>query len=434
MRQDNGRGIRTTGTLGSRLDRRDLLRRAAALGLGAPALAALGAMAARSATAAQTAPANLKGKLSFWHGLSGSEESTLTNTIVPAWKAAYPDVSLTVLKVPFDQLQNKYSTEASSGGGPDVLLGPSDWVGGYAEGDLILAVNDLAGPSFDSGYNPASVEGITYNGKVYGVPQNINGVALFYNKTLVPTPPKTTDELLQMAGQIASGGKSQYGFGLISNLYSNAGYLFGLGGNIFTPDDKSAFDSQETVAFLDLLKKIKDAPGVFAQADQGAIESLFKEKKAAMLFDGPWFLQDARSALGTDAVGVAILPAISSDKDAPAKPFVGVTALYLNANDQGDQAKLAFTFAQWFSTTGTQALANQAAQIPASTSVKVPENDPIAQTFVEQYRVGVALPTNPKMANVWTPAGDMITKVLAGQLSAQQAAQQTAKTIDSSGS
>ena len=44
----------------------------------------------------------------------------------------------------------------------------------------------------------SSFEGATIDGKVYGVPGIIKAVALYYNKSTVPTPPKTTDELLQM--------------------------------------------------------------------------------------------------------------------------------------------------------------------------------------------------------------------------------------------
>lgn len=370
--------------------------------------------------------------MTFWHGL-GTEAKTLNEQIVPAFTQAYPNVKLNVLQIPFDQLQNKYNTEASAGGGPDVLLGPSDWIGAYVEADVIKAIDDLGGDDFKGGYNPTAIAGVTFEEKIYGVPQNINGVALFYNKDLVTTAPATTDELLAMASEFGSTA-GQYGFGLISNFYSNAGYLYGYGGHVFNDEGDVDLDSDGTVDFLAFLQKVKGTAGVFTQADQGAVESLFKEGKLGMMFNGPWFQQGAAEAIGKDKIGVARLPTIADKDNAEPKPFVGVTSLYINANDEDDQAKLAFEFARWMSTSGTQFLVDQAGQLPASTAVQPAEGDPFAPIWLEQYAAGIPLPSNPKMSLVWTPVGDMITKVLEGQLPPDEAAKEAQETIETASS
>ena len=413
------------------MTRRAFMRRAAAAGLGAPAIAAL--LTARPGISlAQDTPADFSGALTFWHGL-GTEAKLLNEQIVPAFTKEYPNVKLNVLQVPFNELQNKYNTEASSGGGPDVLLGPSDWIGAYVEADVIKAVDDLAGDDFKDGYNSTAIEGVTFDDKIYGVPQNINGVALFYNKNLIPTPPASTDELLAMSSEM-SGTAGQYGFGLISNFYSNAGYLYGYGGHVFNDYGDVDLDTGETADVLTLLQKIKGSAGVFTQADQGAVESLFKEGKLGMMFNGPWFQQAAAEAVGKDKIGVARLPTIADKDNAEPKPFVGVQSLYINANDEDDQAKLAFEFARWMSTTGTQFLVDQAGQLPASTAVQPAEGDPFAAIWLEQYAAGVPLPSNPKMSLVWTPAGDMITKVLEGQAKPDEAAKEAQETIEKASS
>jgi len=412
--------------LTSKLTRRSVLRGAATV----PAVAVLGGGVMTRSVGAQEA---LSGELTFWHGL-GTEATVLNDQVIPAWEAAYPDVSLNILQVPFDQLQNKFLTEASAGGGPDVLLGASDWIGNYAESEVVLPLNEIAGAEFAAGYNPAAISGVTFDEQIYGVPQNVNGVALFYNKTLVPTPPTTTDELLAMASEIAAANPDVYGFGLIANFYSNVGYLFGFGGAIFQEDgETSAFDTPETTAFLTFLKKVRDTPGVFTQADQGAVESIFREGKLAMMFNGPWFQQAATESLGAEGVGVALLPAISELENAPAKPFVGIQTFYVNANLDDDQAALAFAFAEWMSTAGVQPFVDEAGYLPAANEVTLPAENPLAATFVEQYAAGVPLPSNPKMGAVWTPAGDMIVKALEGTLPPEQAAAEAAETINAAG-
>jgi ABC-type glycerol-3-phosphate transport system substrate-binding protein len=61
-------------------------------------------------------PATLEGEVTFWHGLA-DQGSLVDEVIKPAWAEAYPNVALDTLSVPFDQLQNKYNTEASAGVG-----------------------------------------------------------------------------------------------------------------------------------------------------------------------------------------------------------------------------------------------------------------------------------------------------------------------------
>ena len=138
---------------------------------------------------------DLQGELTLWHGWTGAEADTLNNDVLPAWEAAHPGVKITTLAVPFDQLKNKYQTEAASGGGPDLVIGPLDWVGEFATAELIQPLDELVDANTLGGYLPATVDALRYDGKLYGLPESFETVALFYNKTMVPEPPKTTAEM-----------------------------------------------------------------------------------------------------------------------------------------------------------------------------------------------------------------------------------------------
>jgi maltose-binding protein MalE len=381
--------------------------------------------------AAQDGPSELEGELVFWHGYT-TEATVLNDVIVPMWQQAYPNVDLELLQVPFDQLRNKYITEASAGGGPDVLLGPSDWVGEFVEADIALALDDLATEEVRAEYNQASLDIFTFDGSLRAVPQNVNGVAMFYNKALVPEPPTTTDEMLAVAADLA-GTPDTYGLGIFPQLYNNAGYLYGFGGQVLNEDGTSGFDSPETVEWLTWLQTLSTSPGVFVGTDQNSIESLFREGKLGMMFNGPWFVQGASDGIGAENVGVALMPAISAKEDAPARPFVGASGLYINSNLDDEQAALAFEFARWYSTAGTQPLVDQAGQLPAAASVQVPADDPFGAIFVQQYGSGVALPNSPRMGVVWTPADDMLAKVMRGEATPADAAADAAETVNSAG-
>ncbi len=370
------------------------------------------------------------GTVTLWHGWTGAEADTLNNQILPAWQAANPDIKINVLAVPFDQLKNKYQTEVATGGGPDLLIGPADWVGELAGADLIKPLDDLVTADELAAYVPSAVDALEYDGKLYGLPESIETVALYYNTDMVPTPPKSTAELEQMSADINAADSSKYGLALYSDFYHPAGYLFGWGGQIFDENNHSAFGSPETVSFLNWIKDLTSKPGIYQQNDDASISSLFKEGKAGMVINGPWALGDYQAALGADKVGVAELPVISENNDAPAKPFLGVKHIMLNSNDSDDQAALAMKFAQFF--TGAEVgkiLADSAGHLPANIGVDVSDN-PIASAFVAQAANSTPIPTIPEMGQVWTPAQDMISKVISGDATAEEASAEAVKTIN----
>ena len=401
--------------------RRDVLKLTA---MAVPASIAGGALV-RTGVSAQES--ELSGNLTLWHGWTGAEADTLNNDILPAWLAAHPDAPVEALAVPFDQLKAKYNTEAATGGGPDLLIGPLDWIGELATSETIKALGDVIDPEILANYLPATVEALTYNEQLYGVPESFETVALYYNKDLVPTPPATTAELDTLAAAMPEG---TYAIALYSDFYHPAGYLFGYGAQLFDAENNSTLNSPETVAFLTWMLATTTKPGFFQQNDDAAISSLFKEGKAGMVINGPWALGDYQAALTPEKVGVATLPTISDAGDAPAKPFLGLKHVMLNANADDEQTALSAAFMTWFTGPDSEKfLAEKAGHLPAHTGVDVSAN-PIAQAFVTQAETATPLPTVAEMGQVWEPAGQMITKVLAGEATPEEAAAEAQDTIN----
>lgn len=362
---------------------------------------------------------DLSGKLALWHGWTGAEADTLNNTVIPAWKTANPNVEVEALAVPFDQLKNKFSTDTATGGGPDLLIGPADWVGELATGELIKALDDMATSDITDAFLPATIDQLKFDGKLYGLPESFECVALDDNTDLVKTAPKDTNEVYSVSAGMASG---TYGLALLSNFYHPAGFLFGFGGQLFDDQKKCILNSPETVNFLTWLGNFTTKPGLFQQNDDAAISSLFKSGKAGMVVDGPWALGDYTGALGADKVAVAPIPLISESNNGPAKPFLGLKQMMMNNNIEGDQATLAFEFMKFF--TGPESagpLAEKNGHLPANKSIDISGNE-IAQAFVKQAETATPTPTIPEMGQIWDPAGAMITAVLAGDQTPEEAA------------
>jgi arabinogalactan oligomer / maltooligosaccharide transport system substrate-binding protein len=396
---------------------------------GSAALAATPLLAAKGFDRA--AAQDMSGELVLWHGWTGAEADTLNNVVLPAWQAAMPNVTVEALAVPFDQLKNKFSTDAATGGGPDMLVGPLDWVGELATGELIQPLDEMATEEVTGSYIPAVVDALRFDDQLFGLPESFETVALYYNTDLVATPPATTEEVYAMSAEMPEG---TYGLALFSNFFHPAGYLFGFGGQLFNEENQSIINSPETVEFLTWLQNFGGStakPGLFQQNDDAGISSLFKEGKAAMVINGPWAKGDYEGALGEGKVGVAPLPLISEKGDAPPKPFLGVKHIMMSNNIEGDQAALAFEFMRFF--TGPESagpLAEAAGHLPADTTVDV-SADPIAQAFITQGESVTPMPSIPEMGQVWEPAGQMITTVLSGDATPEEAAATAQDTINS---
>jgi len=157
---------------------------AAAAPTAAPAAEAPTAMAdatAAPAAGGATAGSKITGDVTLWHayGAGGAEEAAI-NQLIDKAKADNPDAKITVLAVPFDQVFNKFETEAAAGGGPDMFIAPNDSLGKEVRADLLMAIDDQMNGHTDN-LLPVAVDGCKVDGKLYCVPESLKAVALFYN-------------------------------------------------------------------------------------------------------------------------------------------------------------------------------------------------------------------------------------------------------------
>ena len=86
----------------------------------APKSSASSSSAASSSAPASSAAAGVSGTITIWNGYhTGDNEEKTLNQLLDAAKKAYPDAKINVLEIPFDQLFNKFETEAAKAIEPD---------------------------------------------------------------------------------------------------------------------------------------------------------------------------------------------------------------------------------------------------------------------------------------------------------------------------
>lgn len=379
-------------------------------------LLAAASLALVSLAPAYAAPARQTGGLTLWHAWTGAEQEAL-QAAVGAFASNNPQIQVSLLQVPFDQLKNKFTIEASTGGGPDLLIGPKDWIGELAQANLIQAMDDVA-PDLLASLNPAAVTANSYKGKIWAVPESTEAMALFYNTSKVPTPPSSIDELLAMAPDT--------GVAINSGFYQYSGFIFASGGRLFDDSQKVVLNEGGTASALNWLRSAKANPGVTVDADGSKLDALFKDGRVGMIFNGPWATGDYAKALGKD--NIAIAPPIRiGDSTQTFAPFLGTKNVFLSANAQNQAAAVAF-IGYLISSEVQTTMAETAGHIPANPLASIA--DPILAGFLMQTQSATYFPNEPEMGAVWTPASDMITKVVEGKASAEEAVSEATDTIN----
>ncbi len=358
---------------------------------------------ASSSAASSAAPAagpTVKGNVTIWNGYhTGDNEEKALTQLIDAAKKAYPDAKITVLQIPFDQLFNKFETESAAGGGPDMFIAPNDSLGKEARAGLLAPLDDLLKGKLDA-FSKLSVQGVTVDGKIYAVPMIPKALAMYYNKTTVTAPPKTTDELLAL---VKSGKK----VGIPNSGYHTFGWWRAFGGSLMDNTGKCVADQGGVADAYKFLMDLK-AAGAQIRAD-GDLDTLYRQGQLDVYFNGPWVLGGNEDALGKDKVGVAAMP---KGPKGDAGPLTGIDGWYVNANSKNKESTV--NLALFLATKDAQTLyANIAGDPPARTDV-TPTNANV-KAFADAANAGFPRPLVPQLDNFWGPFGDAATKIFEGK-------------------
>jgi arabinogalactan oligomer/maltooligosaccharide transport system substrate-binding protein len=355
-----------------------------------------------AAPSASSAAAPLAGKLTLWHSYgSGGGETGALNKVLEKVKAANPDLQLTVVEQPFADIFTKWRTDAAAGAGADLFIAPNDDLGKDARAGSIADITSLLdGNPALANYSQVAIDGSKVDGKFYMVPESLKAVALWYDKTAVTTPPKTSQELLDgvKAGTIK--------LGINQGVYHQFGWTGAFGGKLMDDTGKCTADAGGFADAFAYLKSLKDAGAKFNK-DGGALDTDFKTGKINAIIDGPWTTADFRTALG-DKLAVTPIPDGSSGK---ADPFTGTDGWYINPNLDPAQTKLAVDFAlQMVAPANEQLFVDDAGHVPGDSTVTI-SND-IVKGFSDAAAAGLPRPQNEQFGNWWGPFGDALNKVI----------------------
>jgi len=321
-----------------------------------------------------------------------------------------------------------FATLARSGHGPDVMFGlPDDNTGTFQAAGLLAPVP--TGTFNAADYVPAAGPATTFKGQAYSVPLMLDTYALVYNKELVPTPPKTMDDLIKVAQKFPNTKGKNYGFLFDpTNFYFSYAFVRGFGGYVFK-NSGSAYDTSDVGLanagavkayglFRDLVQKYKLIPQDIQNSQVPG--GLFQSGKLGMWIDGDWDIATNQKALGSK-FGAAVLPAVAAGM--PSHPFAGVQVAFVS--QFSNQKDLSFQFIKYMLPLISLPDFKVSGRIPALKSALASstfQSDAVYSVYAKSALAGDALPNVPAMATVWTPAASAIDLVITGKKAPQDAA------------
>jgi arabinogalactan oligomer / maltooligosaccharide transport system substrate-binding protein len=329
-------------------------------------------------------------EVTFWHAYgTGSAEEVALGKVLAQAAIDMPQYKINVLQVPFNDIYNKYRTDVAAGGGPDMFIAPNDSLGDDARAGLIADITELAKGKLGD-YTPLSVDGMSVEGKLYGIPESMKAVVFWYNTSLLAKPPATTDELKAL---MEGGTEVSITYG----CYHQWGFYGAFGGKIFDENWKVIADQGTGVidgmAYLNDLYQISKANG-WPKNDSDGLAP-FSEGKAVAITNGNWAMGDYKKALG-DNLAVAPLPAGPAG---PANPLLGVDGYYFNPNSTKLQAALEVAL-YLTGKSAQQIMMDDAGHVPANTKVTV--TDPLIKSLLAAFKNGYVRPQVSQLGLYWS--------------------------------
>jgi len=344
-------------------------------------------------------------------------------SLAEAYTSVHPNVTFDVVNKDVEALREDFQTAALAGESPDLLWTVNDHAGPFTAAELIQPVDDL----FDlSQYVDSALAAAKLDGKTWGVPiSNGNHLMLLYNKSLVDTPPETTDDLIAMAADLKAKGITPLVFNQTEPFWL-VPWLGGFGGSVFAADGVTpTLDTQAMIDTLKFLHEIKYTDEIIPpESDYDGSDTLFKEGKAAMIINGDWSLGGYADQLG-DNLGVARIPKVSATGEWP-KPYTAGTYFMLPIDLEGAKLDAVVDFVKFATNTNNQAL--MVAKLNRLPALKAALDDPlvseneILKGSADQMVVGVPMPTVLEMRCNWDAMKPEMQSVLADTKTPEDAA------------
>ncbi|MDX1805739.1 MAG: extracellular solute-binding protein, partial [Paenisporosarcina sp.] len=148
---------------------------------------------------------------------SGVDVTGATEKLIAAFEEKNPNITVKQQEMPADTgaSHDQYVTTFSSKSAEiDVFDADVIWPAEFAQAQYALELDrfiEADGIKMED-YFPGTVQSGNFNGRQYAMPKYTDAGLLFYRKDIVETPPKTWDELFDMAKELQGKEGTEFGY------------------------------------------------------------------------------------------------------------------------------------------------------------------------------------------------------------------------------
>lgn len=332
-----------------------------------------------------------------------------------------------------EKLTESFPLAAQAGKGPDIVVWAHNKVGEWADSGLIAPIQISDG--FGRKFFPKAWQAVHHQEWIWGYPVGLETVTLIYNKKLLDgDPPTNLADVLSINNKIKN---RQSGILPILWDYTSPYYSWGIlacsGGYVFG-NTGTDYDCQNVgvatpgaVAGLSVITGLVRAGVLPKSVSYSETEDLMAKGKLAMMISGPWAWSNLIKS-GID-FGVTVIPGVNGNVG---RPFVGVTAAYLNRSSPN--LDLATEFLENYALTEEGLTAMDHAKpigVPALISLyeKMAPDSPNLRQLKVVVDAGQVMPNIPQMGRFFTAVGAALQIATEGHAPAEAALREAAATM-----
>lgn len=324
----------------------------------------------------------------------------------------------------------KFEQAAAAGKGPDIWMWPHDRAGSWISAGLITPVT----PSKKTvaSIDPLAWKAWNIGGKTWGYPISIEAVALLYNKDLVPTAPKTWEEVIALDKALSPKGKRAIMWPM-TEIYYSYGLFSAGGGYAFKRNDDGTYDPKSTgmdspgaIRGMETIMALIKAGVMPKTASYAEAEAAMNEGRVAMTINGPWAWNNLKKSKIN--FGVAPFPKVDGKQGGA---FVGVLGAMVSTASPNKETANEFLENYLLSQEGLKAMhAHVPLGVPANKAFyNELKSDPLIAGTMAAAQAGSPMPNNPEMTRFWSAMQAALQNITQGRESVKDGLARAAKRI-----
>lgn len=410
---------------------RSVAARSAVLACAAALVACSGGASAAPGQAGGQTPASARQTITFATAALGAELQATKNEI-SAFEKAHPNITVKLQQLAstsdqaYQQVTHYFIAGTST---PDLIDADTAWPAAFAHAGWIIPLDKYVSPG---ALLPGAASAGTYNGKLYAAMFYFNAEGLYYRTDLVKRPPTTPQQLVADAQAALKQDQSlKEGLAFEGSKYEGAVTVFidlmGAFGGGLNPARFDTPANLQALQFLhDLVYKYKIAPQAVTGWTEQNVQEAFTSGQAAFATNWP-YVESMVNAKGSAVVhksGYVPFPSLSGKGVAT----LASDALVINVHSTHRPA--AAELLRWLLSPAQQTaraiISGDPPSVRAAYTSQLFSKAPYFRTDLQVFQTGVPRLVSANYLQISSDIQDMLSSVLANQVSPAQALKSTA--------